>query len=139
MKFLLKTIFTQIKTVPAIKWVDEDFGQIDQYEDKPPVQFPCALVTIDELYDSLGGDACDQTSTITVRVAHSRLGNRSGMAPGEAIDLTLAKLDVAEDVKLAIQGFKITSWNSIVYLTGMATERRTDGIAVKTLTFTVTN
>ncbi len=40
MKELLKAIYMQLKTVPAIKWIDEDFGQIDAYEGKPPVAFP---------------------------------------------------------------------------------------------------
>jgi len=59
MKELLKAIYTQLKTVPAIKWIDEDFGQIDAYEGKPPVAFPCALVKLNQNFDPLGSDEYD--------------------------------------------------------------------------------
>lgn len=139
MKSLLKAIFAQIKTVPAIKWIDEDFGQIDQYDDRPPVQFPCALVSIDQLSDPLGGDEYDQTNTITVRVAHSRLGDRSGMAPEAAMDATLKKLDDVEAVITTLTGFEVQGVTGTLYLVSANSERRADGIAVKALVFRETH
>lgn len=34
-----------IKTaVPEIRWIDQDFGQLEQFEYRPAVSFPCCLV-----------------------------------------------------------------------------------------------
>ena len=33
--------------VSELKWIDFDFGQLDAYELRPPVQFPCALIDIE--------------------------------------------------------------------------------------------
>lgn len=139
MKNLLKAVFAQLKTVPAINWIDEDFGQLEIPEGRPPVQFPCALVTIDELGDNLGGDEYDISSTITVRVAHSRFGDRSGMAPEEPIGITIKKIDDAEAVRAALTGFEVPGVCGVFYFKSMLTERRTDGIAVKSITFTETH
>lgn len=140
MKALLTAVFARIKTVPAIKWIDEDYGQIDEYETRPPVEFPCALVSINQASDDLGSDAYDITSTIVVRIAHNRLGDRSGMAGNDAIALSLAKIDDVEAVRTALDGYEVAgNVSGRFYLKAINTERRTDGISVKALTFTETH
>ncbi|MBL0144914.1 MAG: hypothetical protein IPP48_03300 [Chitinophagaceae bacterium] len=32
--------------VTALKWIDQNFGQLDNYELKPPVLFPCGLIDL---------------------------------------------------------------------------------------------
>lgn len=140
MKALFIAIFTQLRVNTGMKWIDEDYGQIDRYEEgKPPVAFPCALVTIDEADDSLGGGAYDVSNTITVRVAHNRFGDRTVKAPGAAANLTFSKLDDVEMVRDALEGHEVSGVCGRLYLKGIVTERRTDGIAVKVLTFTETH
>lgn len=132
-KQLIVNIFNIINSVPAIKWVDEDYGQIDSYEgDRPPVAFPCVLVSAGTSGDPLGGDEYDYTHSITTRIAHNRLGDRSGKAPEEAVSATLKKLDDVEAIKAAFVA-------SGYYFTSAITERRVDGIAVHALTFTKIN
>lgn len=139
MKDLLKAIFTHFNTIPVIKWIDEDFGQIDQYEGKPPVTFPCALVAINQVNDSLGGDEYDVTNNITIRLAHSRLGDRSGKAPDASVDNTLSKLDDVEAVTDAFEGFEVSGVSGRFYLKGILSEIRADGISVKAISFTETH
>jgi hypothetical protein len=139
MKDLLISIYAQINTVSSIKWVDEDFGQIDNYESQPPVALPCALVSVDQKHESIGGGAYDVNSTITVRVAHNRLGDRSAKAPTAAINNTLAKVGEAEAVRDALEGFEDTDKCGLLYLKGFTTERRTDGLSVKVITFEETH
>jgi len=124
----LKAIYDLLIGVAALKWVDEDFGQIDVYDTKPPVAFPCALVSLNQAAEALAVDEYDLTNTFTIRVAHNRLGERSAKSPEGALSLTLAKLDDVDDVKTALI-------ESNYYYQGLTTERRTDGISVKALTF----
>lgn len=45
MKQLLTDILTRLKTdVTGVKYVDEDWGQLDNYSPNPPVQFPAVVV-----------------------------------------------------------------------------------------------
>jgi len=138
MKATLKSIYDQIKTASVIKWIDEDYGQIDNYTDRPPVQFPAALVSINQNYKSAGGTIYDVTTTIKVRVAHDRFSQRSAMAPEQAITETLNKLSQAEAVRDALQGFENDSCGQL-YLKGFETEPRSDGISVKLITLESTH
>ena len=45
MDVLFKDVIGYLKTITEIKWIDEDCGQLDIYQD-PPVMFPCALVSV---------------------------------------------------------------------------------------------
>lgn len=44
MKTLIHDAITAIATIPELKWVDDNLGQLD--EENPPVEYPCALVGI---------------------------------------------------------------------------------------------
>jgi hypothetical protein len=124
----LKAIYDLLNGMKNLKWVDEDFGQLDAYEVKPPVAFPCALVSLNQSADALAVDEYDRTNTFTIRVAHNRLGDRPAKSPEGALAITMAKLDIVEEVtnKLIGAGY---------YYQGLLSERRTDGISVKALTF----
>lgn len=127
LKERLTECFTTLKTVTGIAWIDEDFGQIDQYQEKPSVKLPCALVLFNQDADALGGDEYDLTNQFTIRLAHNRLGDRSANADS-AQATTLAKLDLSDEV---ITAFTDAGY----YYTGMVTERRSDGISCRALSF----
>jgi hypothetical protein len=46
MDVLFTDVIGYLKTVTALKWIDEDCGQLDIFEN-PPVAFPCALISVD--------------------------------------------------------------------------------------------
>lgn len=128
LKDSLKAVYDVLNAVPSIKWVDEDFGQIDFPAEKPPVVFPCALVSLNQQATHLGGDEYDLANSISVRVAHSRLGDRPAKSSEAAFALTLAKADDVDAVKDAMieAGY---------YYRGLITERRADGLSCRVLTF----
>jgi hypothetical protein len=45
MDLLFKAAYDKVKLVDGIRWVDEDYGQLEIYEN-PPVVFPCALLGV---------------------------------------------------------------------------------------------
>jgi hypothetical protein len=140
MKATFKALFTQIKTASGIAWVDEDFGQIDLPEgQQPAVKFPCALVTVSQLHTPLGGSQYDVRGTITVRVAYDRLADRSAMANEQAVDRTLAKMDVADAVRDALEGFESEQAFGMLYITEYTPEIRNDSLSVKVIKFTETH
>src|SRR5436190_8310160 len=43
---LFLAVQNRITTITELKWVDQNFGQLDHYELKPAVLFPCALIDL---------------------------------------------------------------------------------------------
>jgi len=53
MESILATIFLKIQEhikneVPEVKWVDQDFGQLEFYKDRPAVLLPCVLIDMED-------------------------------------------------------------------------------------------
>jgi hypothetical protein len=139
MKATLKALFDQLATINGLKWYDEDFGQIDiAQDDQPAVKFPCALVTVNQQHTPLGGSQYDVKSNITIRVAFNRLGERPAKA-GEAYTATLNKLDVADAVLSALEGYEVDESLGQLYIVEYLTEARNDGLMVKVIKFTETH
>ena len=85
-----------------LKYVAEDWGQIDYY-DPPPVAWPCALIECERAdYSDAGRGMQIGEGVVTVRVADLRLFNTSTKAPraGEAYDI----FDTLQKVYCALQG-----------------------------------
>jgi len=130
-KTRLNAVFTAIKTTPLIKWIDEDFGQIDNFESRPSVSFPAALVALNQSADPQGGDEYDMTDSVTIRVAHDRTGDRSAISQTQAYARTLNKLDTVQAV---IDAMKSAGY----YHIETVTELRSDGLSVHTCRFKYT-
>ena len=142
MKDLLKQLTERIDQANVTKWTDEDFGQLENYplDGRPEVAFPCALIYIDQNFESLGGNGYDVTSTIIVRVAFDRMGDRtSAKTPDAARKKSLDKLDVVDYVKNMLVGFEMDDVCGPLYLKNILSERRSDGIAVKAIHLTETH
>ncbi|MXV37691.1 hypothetical protein GO491_03200 [Flavobacteriaceae bacterium Ap0902] len=57
MKALLLQLQERIAEISDIKYVDEDWGQLDYYSPNMPVQWPCCLIDIQSVdYSNLGID-----------------------------------------------------------------------------------
>ena len=71
----------ELNAIPELKWVDMNIGQMDG-EDRPPVAFPCALVSIDlpECRD-IGQGQQQCRTVLNVRVAFNYRGSTSSAAP----------------------------------------------------------
>lgn len=142
MKDILKQLTERIDQTQVTKWTDEDFGQLENYPEggRPAVVFPCALIFIDQNFEPIGGNGYDVSSTITVRVAFDRMGDRtSAKTPDEVRKRSLDKLDVVEYVKNILVGFEMYNVCGPLYLKNILSERRVDGIEVKAITLIETH
>ncbi|CVK17107.1 hypothetical protein Ga0061079_1169 [Apibacter mensalis] len=82
---ILKSIQKRINEIKEIAYVDEDWGQLDYYDTRPPVQWPCALITLnDGSFSNIGRDKNKTPSnrqqgiiTLDITVANLKLTNTS--------------------------------------------------------------
>lgn len=141
---ILKAVADRITAeVHEIKWVDEDFGQLDISQDengRPDVVLPCALITVQQQFEHVVGDSYNANSTITVRVAIDRKGQRtSGKADDLARTASFERLSFPDKVRDSLTDYDLGETGGKLYLSGYLPEPRTDGLAVKILTFTETH
>ena len=50
MKHILEAVMERLQEqVPDLRYIAEDWGQLDFYNDAPPVKFPCALISVSNI------------------------------------------------------------------------------------------
>lgn len=131
MKTIYLSIVNQLKTkVPALRWIDADLGQLDFYETRPPVAFPCALIDIElptctERAYAL--QECD--AQITIRLAFEPLGTSSAAAPEAAQTKALAMWETISAVFDNLQGFETTEFSPLTRIS-QTNEKRDDNLKV---------
>ena len=89
MKALLEKIQQQVSEIAELKYIDENWGQLDYYSPNMPVQFPCALIDVQQVqFTNLGRDMSKKPVqrqigqvSIKITIANMRLSNSSMQAP----------------------------------------------------------
>ncbi|HAQ21124.1 MAG TPA: hypothetical protein DCR40_18105 [Prolixibacteraceae bacterium] len=101
----LKTV-TRLKTVSALKWIDAEDGQLDFFEGRPPVAFPCALIDVEYPNCEDESDTIQMvTARVTVRLAFEPVGQTNGAAPTLVQTKALSRYDTVNACYTALQGW----------------------------------
>ena len=137
----MEEIYTAImahlkKEVKELKWIDLDEGQLEYYQERPSLAFPCALIDIaitqaEDLYER--AQLC--RATIGIRIAQNIPTNRTNsVAKDEIRASSLERYRLTEKVYEVLQ-----SWNSGLFnplsRTGQKKESRKDGLFVVRIDF----
>ena len=122
-----------MEKVPAIRYVDEDWGQLEY--DQPPVQFPCALIDVDGFdFRQLGVLEQKGEGAIYVRIADMRLSNTSGQAPDNQKQQSAELHAILHDVFKALHGFTAGDYSAMIRQS-IKRVRRTDTMREYLMTF----
>ncbi len=136
----MKDIFIAIQQRLAesgkLKYIDEDWGQLDDYSPHPPTQFPLALVDVtDALFEEQGKDRQQlpvnrQTATtvVTITVADLKLTNTSHRAPQRQKENAWEIWDLIDDIHKVLHGWKPTDRTGALIRTSLKRVVRDDGI-----------
>jgi hypothetical protein len=114
--------------VPALKYVDEDWGQLD-YFNRPPVKYPCALINVWNVnYTNTGNRRQAAKVAVRVSIYSLRLSNSSNGAP-ETQKANVAQMwQLYEDVNRAMHGVQfLTDGYGAMMRTLMTRNKRQDG------------
>lgn len=124
-KTTFKEITAAILSVPSVRWVDFDLGQLEQ--EAPPVSYPCVLVGLGQspVYQQLG--TVDQVElSITVRVAFKLYERTHSVNADVYRNAALEHLDTLANIHAALNGLSGTNFNAIGRIGYWANERRAD-------------
>lgn len=136
MKEIYTAVMERLKSrVPALKWIDWDTAQLEAQSERPPVRFPCALISI------AVSRAKDVTDTIqdcevqlTVRLAFDPMERTNSEATKEVREKVMQPYDVISDVYAALQGFETQSFHGLSRMS-QAKENSRNGLFIYRLTF----
>lgn len=129
-------IYNQLK---KIKWIDLDYAQLEAYEMRPDVQFPCVLIDIEfpntETQGKNNLQMCQ--ARCTLRWAFNFLGGTAKNTPEVVRAQSLEYFNIVKAGYLALQGKKSVGSGSFDRKS-IVTEKRADMFKVVANTFATT-
>ncbi len=117
----------------TVQYVAEDWGQLDYYTDRPPVNFPCVLLDVEEAdFSDLARKVQRVEAILTVRIADLAMSSLSALAPGS--DRQFDLLGLTQQIYAHLQGFSGETFSGLTRVK-LRRERREDGIKEYVLQF----
>ncbi|WP_149913507.1 hypothetical protein [Sphingobacterium cavernae] len=91
-----------------IEFIDRDRGQLENYETRPEVKFPCALIKVNQpRRENLNPLMQRVTQTIQIRIAFERYIEHNNLNSAQRLEKSLAYYDTIESVLGLFQGLKL--------------------------------
>ena len=122
--------------VPAIKWIDQDLGQLEFYSGKPPVLFPCILLDIvDVQYTDNSLNSQIATATLEVRLAVTSYDHSAHITPLNRTERALEYYNLEHLVNQALHGWCDGNYFAPLSRKSSQTEKREDALRVRPLRY----
>lgn len=141
----MKDLFVslQAKLQPLVSYVDEDWGQLNDYGNLMPVKFPCCLLDFEDItYSDLGTDRNAtpqnrQTATGSIRlvIAYQKLTNSSGMAPINQKNQAFEIYNAVQQIHNVLHGWKPLTNTGALIRTRMRRVSNDNGLQVVAITY----
>ena len=136
MKNVIIAVKAKLAENTGLRYVDEDWGQLDAYSPNFPVQWPCALIDMAANQFSNTGrthgaspeNRQEDIFRLIVRVANIRLGNSSAKAPANQKAVAYSIWDELEGVHVALHGWKPTDNCGALIRESITRAVRDDGV-----------
>lgn len=136
MKTLLEKIQQKVSEIAELKHIDENWGQLDYYSPNMPVQYPCALIDVQQVqFTNLGKDITKKplqrqigTVQIKITVANMRLSNSSMQAPRRQKEEVWAIWGIIEKIHQQLHGVSLLPNVSPLIRTSQNRTLRDDGL-----------
>jgi hypothetical protein len=141
---VLTSIQQKLTAGNIFAYVDEDWGQLDDYSTHPPVKFPCALIDISgATFSNIGRDTSRipvnrqmGDLTIELRIADLRLTNTSSHAPNSQQLQAHSIWELIEQTHAHLHGWNPTENCSKLIRTALSRVKRDDGIQEYAIRYT---
>ena len=122
---ILEHLQCRISEIKEILYVDENWGQLDYYDTRPPAKWPCALITInDGTFSSIGGNMQQGVITLDIAVADLKLTNTSFKSPNKPWGIW----NIVEKIHKKLHGWRPSATSGNLIRSSLRITRRDDGI-----------
>ena len=129
MKKLIADLKTRLSTVPEIRYIDEDWGQLDYYSPNQPVKWPCAIIDISQAtWGNQGLHVQIGLVQVSIRVADMKLSNTNLKAPASQQEAAASIFDLLSSIHAVLHGWAGDSTYGPLTRTLTRRVNRDDGI-----------
>ena len=132
-------ILGRLKTaVPDLRYIDQDLGQLENYDLRPPVSWPCCLIDIEEFqFSDIGSNNMQEaTGIVSLRIGLVKYTESNNLVPDNIRPNAMKYYETEQKVYEALQGWEDDGFSRLLRR-GTNTERREDDIRVRVLKFAV--
>jgi hypothetical protein len=135
---LFLAIQEQIKAaVPEVRYIDQDLGQLDYYEDRPAVSWPCAFIDFPAAqYQDESQEVQWAAVNVSIRIGFSPFSSANSLSPDISKENALQFYEVENKLFKALQGFDANGCIQPLTRISAHTEKRQDPFRVRELLFT---
>lgn len=136
MNTILQNIKTQLEKVSELKYIDEDWGQLNIYGMEIPVKWPCALVRLTNAsFSDIGTNIRanpinrqEGNLSFEIIIAKVKLTNSSNRAPVSQQTKAFDIWELIEKVHQVLQGWSPIEHTGKLIRTSIGSTKRDDGI-----------
>ncbi len=134
---ILRTIQELLQEhVKEVRYIDEDWGQLDSYTPNPPVQWPCILIDEDQAsFSDIGTNPRAVPKNrqqarvfIGITVANLKLTNTSARAPLRQKNAAWSIWSIIDSVHNALHGALLSDNTGRILRRSRQRQKRDDGI-----------
>lgn len=132
-------IAERLKVAVATKlYVNMELGQLEGYELRPAVSFPCVLIDFTDFNFSDMGENCQiGEGNVILRIAFTPYSNTSNITPQAFKEKGLKYFEIETEIYKALQGWQGEDFGALMRESD-STEKREDDIRVRQLVFSTT-
>jgi hypothetical protein len=125
------------KLVPAkLKWVDQNFGQLENYEIKPSVNFPCALIDLTGFsYDDMPNGLQMGSGRVVISIGTTPFTNSSSATPIQYREKALEYYEIEHAVHTALHNWTPVPGMKKLTRRTMDKQEREDAIRERVIIF----
>lgn len=146
-EFSLESWFAQVliklqqrikEYVPEIRFIDQDLGQLEWYDIRPAVTFPCVLIDFNDTeYEQMQLGQQWASVSFTLRLGFPPYSSSNNLAPDALKEVALKYYEIENRLYKAIQGYDADGLMQPATRRRVASEKREeDNFRVRVLGFT---
>lgn len=141
MDAILANVFLKVQErltteVPQIKWIDQDLGQLEFYQQRPAVVLPCVLIDTDETdYSDEGQNGQLANCVLIVRIALAAYTDAASVRPLMYKEKALEYYNLEHVVNRALHGWCDSRYFSPLMRRRGYKEKRDDNLRVRVLRY----
>ncbi len=144
MKQIIDNIQDKLKEVKDLAYIDENWGQLDEYGTRPPVKYPCALIDFSNInFSNIGQDKRKMPiqrqqgeAQLSIIIANMKLTNTGGKAPVTQRDQARSIWGVLDKVHACLHGYKPAPYAGALIRNRLERVQRDDGVQIYVIYYT---
>lgn len=124
--------------VPEVRYIDQDLAQLEDYDMRPAVSWPCVLIDVSGFVFSEAGSQPDQLGTgeVILRLGLPPNSQANNLAPLAYREKALSFYETEQKIYAALHGWAPAGFSRLLRRS-VKTERREDALRVREMVFAI--